>query len=68
MNGTDFLADTNALIYLLDGNSCMSPFFQIRQTYWRIVVKPSLIPKNIVKFKLKDFRTHKDSLPQNPQI
>ena len=28
MNGTDFLADTNALIYLLDGNSCMSPFLQ----------------------------------------
>lgn len=28
MNGTDFLADTNALIYLLNGNPCMSPFLQ----------------------------------------
>ena len=26
MNGIDFLADTNALIYLLNGNSCMLPF------------------------------------------
>ncbi|MDD6487266.1 MAG: hypothetical protein PUF61_10010 [Spirochaetales bacterium] len=28
MNGIDFLADTNALIYLLAGNSCMSPYLQ----------------------------------------
>ena len=28
MNGTDFLADTNALIYFLNGNSCMSSFLQ----------------------------------------
>ena len=28
MNGIDFLADTNALIYLLNGNSCMRPFLQ----------------------------------------
>ena len=28
MNGINFLADTNALIYLLNGNSCMSPFLQ----------------------------------------
>ncbi|EMB42348.1 MULTISPECIES: type II toxin-antitoxin system VapC family toxin [Treponema] len=26
MNGTDFLADTNALIYLLAGNTCMKPY------------------------------------------
>ena len=26
MNGIDFVADTNALIYLLNGNSCMLPF------------------------------------------
>ena len=26
MNGIDFLADTNALIYLLGGNSCMTPY------------------------------------------
>lgn len=26
MNGTDFIADTNALIYFLDGNSCMLPY------------------------------------------
>lgn len=26
MNGIDYLADTNALIYLLNGNSCMSSF------------------------------------------
>lgn len=28
MNGINFIADTNALIYLLDGNSCMTPFLQ----------------------------------------
>ncbi len=28
MNGIDFLADTNALIYLLNGNSCMTPYLQ----------------------------------------
>ena len=28
MNGIDFLADTNALIYLLNGNSCMSPYLE----------------------------------------
>jgi len=28
MNGIDFLADTNALIYLLNGNPCMRPFLQ----------------------------------------
>lgn len=26
MSGIDFVADTNALIYLLNGNSCMLPF------------------------------------------
>ena len=26
MNGIDFLADTNALIYLLAGNKCMKPY------------------------------------------
>ena len=29
MNGTDFLADTNALIYLLSGNKCMEPFLSV---------------------------------------
>ena len=28
MNGIDFLADTNALIYILNGDSCMTPFLQ----------------------------------------
>jgi len=28
MNGIDFLADTNALIYLLNGNSCMLPYLE----------------------------------------
>lgn len=28
MNGIDFLADTNALIYLLNGDSCMFPYLQ----------------------------------------
>ncbi len=28
MNGIDFLADPNALIYILNGNSCMTPFLQ----------------------------------------
>ena len=30
MNGIDYLADTNALIYLLSGNSCMEPFLTSR--------------------------------------
>ena len=28
MTGLDFVADTNALIYLLDGNQCMKPYLQ----------------------------------------
>ena len=28
MNGIDFLADTNALIYLVNGNSCMLPYLE----------------------------------------
>ena len=28
MNGINFLADTNALIYLLNGNSCMNLYLQ----------------------------------------
>ena len=28
MNGSEFLADTNAVIYLLSGNSCMEPYLQ----------------------------------------
>lgn len=28
MNGIDFLADTNAVIYLLSGNNCMKPYLQ----------------------------------------
>ena len=26
MNGADFLADTNAVLYLLAGNACMAPY------------------------------------------
>lgn len=33
MNGIDFLADTNALIYLLNGNSCMTPYLQKRLSF-----------------------------------
>ena len=28
MTGIDFIADTNALIYLLGGNTCMSAYLQ----------------------------------------
>ena len=28
MNGIEFLADTNAVIYLLAGNPCMEPFLK----------------------------------------
>ena len=28
MSGIDFLADTNAVVYLLSGNNCMKPFLQ----------------------------------------
>jgi hypothetical protein len=30
MNGIDFLADTNAVLYYLSGNSCMKPFITCR--------------------------------------
>ncbi len=30
MNGTKYLADTNAVIYLLNGNNCMKPFLHER--------------------------------------
>ena len=30
MNGTKYLADTNAVIYLLTGNNCMKPFLHER--------------------------------------
>ena len=30
MNGIDYLADTNALIYLLAGNECMRPYLDKR--------------------------------------
>ncbi len=30
MNGTEFLADTNAIIYLLKGNECMRPYLKTR--------------------------------------
>ena len=30
MNGADFLADTNAVIYLLSGNQCMLPYISSR--------------------------------------
>jgi predicted nucleic acid-binding protein len=33
MNGTDFFADTNALIYLLNGNPCMSPFLHNKLSF-----------------------------------
>ena len=26
MNGTDILADTNAIIYFVNGNDCMKPY------------------------------------------
>ena len=26
MNGIDYLADTNAILYILSGNECMKPF------------------------------------------
>lgn len=30
MNGIDFLADTNAVLYYLSGNGCMKPFITCR--------------------------------------
>ena len=30
MSGIDFVADTNAVVYLLAGNSCMAPYLQSR--------------------------------------
>ena len=33
MSGSKFLADTNALIYLLGGNSCMKPYASLKMGY-----------------------------------
>ena len=30
MNGIDYLADTNAIVYILSGNECMKPFTNSR--------------------------------------
>jgi len=30
MNGIDYIADTNAIIYLLSGNLCMKPYISNR--------------------------------------
>ena len=34
MSGIDYLADTNALIYLLNGNPCMKPYLQEKLHYY----------------------------------
>ena len=33
MNGIDFLADTNAILYFLAGNQCMRPFISCKFAY-----------------------------------
>ena len=33
MNGINFVADTNALIYLLNGNTCMTPYLDKNLSY-----------------------------------
>lgn len=33
MNGISFVADTNALIYLLNGNTCMTPYLDKNLSY-----------------------------------
>ena len=47
MSGTDYLADTNAIICLLNGNDCMKPFLQKKLavsviTFMELLSFPSL--------------------------
>ena len=42
MNGTNFLADTNALIYLLNGNQCMSNYLQ-KNLYVSVISEMELL-------------------------
>lgn len=42
MSGTDFLADTNALIYLLNGNACMSSYLQ-KNLYFSVISEMELL-------------------------
>ena len=42
MNGVDFLADTNALIYLLNGNPCMSNYLQ-KNLYVSVISQMELL-------------------------
>ncbi len=42
MNGTNFLADTNALIYLLNGNLCMSNYLQ-KNLYVSVISEMELL-------------------------
>ena len=47
MSGIDYLADTNAIIYLLDGNECMRPFLRNRLAVSVISVMELLSYQNI---------------------
>ncbi len=42
MNGIRYLADTNAIIYLLNGNDCMKPFLS-EQLYVSIITELELL-------------------------
>lgn len=42
MNGTNYLADTNALIYLLNGNQCMSNYLQ-KNLYVSVISEMELL-------------------------
>ena len=53
MNGINFLADTNALIYLLNGNSCMNPYLQ-KTLAFSVISEMELFEQKMYGFNLTD--------------
>ena len=56
MNGTEFLADTNAVIYLLSGNKCMKPYLKSKLSVSVISFMELLSSPNISKDEDKTIR------------
>ena len=56
MNGTEFLADTNAVIYLLSGNKCMKHYLKSKLSVSVISFMELLSSPNISKDEDKTIR------------
>ncbi|MBR5344918.1 MAG: type II toxin-antitoxin system VapC family toxin [Clostridia bacterium] len=71
MNGIDFLADTNAVLYLLSGNHCMEPYRSNRFAVSIISVMellsfPNITPKE--ETIIRQFLSTCQQIPLNEKI